>query len=1026
MEYPLTLVVAGPGYGKSVLLSQFHAILGDRALWYSCGPEDGEALCFLRGLSDLFSLEHFSLDDLIFSPSPGEGPMDLELRALNLMLDKFMSEKTGETVLLLDDCHLIPKESAGARFIEYFLTRLPPNLHIVYSSRTSPEFAFLARSRLHQQVLEITQRDLIFDAEEISALAEDWGVDIEDASILEGLSEGWILGVRMLLKSLKEGCSLDSFEGMAGTAFREYVEHEALAQLPPVHRDFLLHTSFLETLHSALCDYLFEIENSREILSEIAASWAFLTPLEEGLYRLHHLFALALKAELEEQPESYKRLLARAAEYFLKEGDGPNAIKYLVEAGSFEGACAHLEYLCEEWILKGGHEAFLNLWRMIPRDILKGYPPLLLKVAGGLRSINLYEPSLEAYTLAYEAFNARGDTEGKILSLSGLARIHLDTLEPFKADEYLEEALELCSEPTGQRARILCMMAENYINRGLPGQAAGFLQEAWKIEGSSPDTTQARLLIRSGELEKAKELLFRLEARDSLAERRVLEAHREAPLLLSFLFSLLGDSSAALRAVEKFLSSPRLAASPASRAVALMRRGHALQLAASYAQSSEVPGILSSAEEDYRSAMHWGETLSVERLKAEPLLGLSLLHSFSGRGDAGYSFAIRGKRISWESGDLWFSHLLGICIGISLFHSGDHLRGREAFRETLIGLERCADRFGQFICRLWLAALSHLIGDREEEERHLDRIRSAPPPEAALVLSGPTLLGPRCRDDLLRLSAALSTPKKDILPPAFAVAREKVASTSGLLKIQTLGPFRVWLRGVEVGPRQWKREKVRRLLQFFIVHRRSPVPRDVIIDSLWPDASPEAAYRDFRVALKALRDVLEPGRSRYSESPFLLREGSCYGLRTPENLWLDVEEFEGLIRKAQEAPNPVFLYLEALELYKGDFMQECLYEDWCARERERLQVLFLEAGSRAARHFLNQKDYQRCLFWCRQILQTDPGHEESYRIMMEAHLAQGQKSLAVRVFQSCRYALEEELGVEPSEETLALYMAAAG
>lgn len=1018
VEEPLTFVIAGAGYGKSSLLTQLHGALGARALWYTCGPEDGEPAQLLRGLIELFQFSDISLDDHLAKAAPHESPEDVESRVMALMLNRCMAMRE-ERVLLLDDCQQIPPHRAGHRFMEHLLGHLPANLHVIYSSRTAPDFSFLPRARLHQGVHELSVRDLAFTRDEIALLAEGLPGERRDVATLEALSEGWGLGLRMLVRSLEEGAQLQALHGAGGPAFREYLRAETLMGLEEAQRDLLLRTSFLDILHPSLCDYVLEREGSASLLDGLAHSWGFLSSTEGGVYRLHQLFSSCLEEELRKEREAYRRLLHRAAEYFLRGQEPLRALEHLAAGAFFEEVCSHLEYLCEEWLSRGGHEAFLKVWRQIPREVLRAYPSLLLKAAGGLRGVNLYEPAMEAYRLAYQAVKKSGERGGIAECLLGLARIHLDSLEPFKAAEYLTEALAACPAPTAQRARALRMLAENHINRGEPDTASAYLQEAMKIEGSTADTTQARLYIRSGALERAREMLMSLEAKDTLQDRRASEAHREAPLLLSLVYSMLGDGQEAERKAQGLLESPGI--SPATRAVAFMRRGHGRQLPAPHLSPRQAEELACAAEQDYRQALALGEELKVERLKAEPLMGLSLLTAFTERDNDAVALAVRGKKIAWESGDMWFSHLTGIAVGVAHVSIGDLARAREAFLESLPGLERCADRLGAFICRLWLAVVAHRQGDEKDAAVHLRHIREGAFPEGAMVLQSPTLLGPRHGEDLEFLRAA---PVQEAPPAEGSSAGSRTAKkTPGLLKIQAFGALRVWLQGVEVSPRQWKREKARRLLEFFIVHRRAPVARDVVLDALWPDATQQAAYRDFRVAMKALRDVIEPGRDRKSESPYLAKGDGCYGLVLSESLWLDVEEFEALVRQGHDASEPLARELEALELYRGDLLGDCLYEDWCAPERERLRALFVETASRAAGLLLEAGDLHKALFWCRQCLQAEPAYEEAYRVMMRAHHGQGQKSMVRKAFQACRSALESELGVEPSQETARLFAA---
>ena len=110
--------------------------------------------------------------------------------------------------------------------------------------------------------------------------------------------------------------------------------------------------------------------------------------------------------------------------------------------------------------------------------------------------------------------------------------------------------------------------------------------------------------------------------------------------------------------------------------------------------------------------------------------------------------------------------------------------------------------------------------------------------------------------------------------------------------LQTLGAFRVWRGDVEVEPREWQRGTARQLFQLLLTERGRWLQREEIIEKLWPQLGAGAAQRDFKVALNALKEAVEPARGADGVSAYVEREGSAYRLRMEADLWVDCEEFE--------------------------------------------------------------------------------------------------------------------------------------
>jgi len=114
-------------------------------------------------------------------------------------------------------------------------------------------------------------------------------------------------------------------------------------------------------------------------------------------------------------------------------------------------------------------------------------------------------------------------------------------------------------------------------------------------------------------------------------------------------------------------------------------------------------------------------------------------------------------------------------------------------------------------------------------------------------------------------------------------------------------------------------------------------------------------------------------------------------------------------------------YDAAEQLYQGDFLADDVYEDWPRAQRERLRTTYLELANQLSEYQLQQGAYAPASALCRKLLTFDNCFEEAHRRLMRIYLAQGQRHLAIRQYQTCVQALTEELDVPPSAETVALY-----
>ena len=195
------------------------------------------------------------------------------------------------------------------------------------------------------------------------------------------------------------------------------------------------------------------------------------------------------------------------------------------------------------------------------------------------------------------------------------------------------------------------------------------------------------------------------------------------------------------------------------------------------------------------------------------------------------------------------------------------------------------------------------------------------------------------------------------------------------------------------------------------------------MECLWPEEDPSALKGRLWVAIHSLRRALElPG-----QEDLVLTQGDTYTLNIRAPYRLDVEDFlQGMARgEAQEVQGHLAGalegYLEAAQLYQGDFLEEQPYSEWCLAEREYLREVYLSLLKRIARLYQEKGDYESAILYYRRALAQDKLREEVHRHLMLCLARAGRRDEALHQYQECAQVLASELGVSPLEETQKLY-----
>lgn len=220
------------------------------------------------------------------------------------------------------------------------------------------------------------------------------------------------------------------------------------------------------------------------------------------------------------------------------------------------------------------------------------------------------------------------------------------------------------------------------------------------------------------------------------------------------------------------------------------------------------------------------------------------------------------------------------------------------------------------------------------------------------------------------------------------------------------------------------------LLAYLVLQRNRLHPRDALLDLFWSDYGPDRARNCLNTALWRLRRALEPLGKDQSTYLITSHTGDI-GFNPEANCWLDVAVFENLADRVLKEPiesvtaGQVQELEKVLTLYTGDLL-EGVYEDWALIAREYQRLLYIRSLDYLMRYFHCKAAYHKGIEYGKAILILDPLREDVHRSLVQLYMESGQRSLAVRQYETCRKQLLDELGIQPMEETRALYSRLTG
>lgn len=1033
--YRLMILQAGAGFGKSTAITAL-ASGAEPLIWYQVSKEDTDPLVFLLHLCHAILLVFPDMRGLptsdLESWDSTRGPVptiDFTHQILNAM-----NEHIFETVfLVIDDVHLVLDSGVISHILDHLISLAPPGLHTIFATRDKVTIPNLTRWVASGDVLELDQSLLAFTSQEIYELFSNcygYEISIEEAEKLHEITEGWGVALQLIWQSLRSGLTSTITEALArqgvslGSLF-EVLAEQVMAQQPDDVQDFLRVSSTLREMNVQACDALWRRNDSAAMLAYLQRQELFVVAVGNGRLRYQYIFHKFLRQGV--AADKRRQWNQIAGEYYAKEGDLASALYHYLKAEDYLTAAELLEKYGDDLFAHGRLDTLSSYLLDLPAEVFHQHPMLLHYLGDLARLHSRFREALDWYHQAEVLWRERGQYGEVSRALRGQARVYLDTVNPVKAEELLQQALRISDriDDRQAKARLYDLLAENRLNSGKPDEANGLRQKALILRQETPADTNLnyRVLLRTGQLDTARrELEYQIknEQRDPV---EIPRSHRETLFLLSLVYSFMGESQKAFQTALLGTQRGIKLDSPFTTAVGHMRQGHALMLL-------EEEDRFAKAQKQFKLAVEISHNLDIPRLRVEACWGLCRVHGYQGDLSKALEMAQEGIAIAEQAGDEWIASMIRLTMGASLILSSRYESSDSWLFSAARGFQECSDSFGNVVANLWLCLGCYLQNEQDQLARLLPEVlQTCHVNNYDWLFTRSTLLGPpdpRILVPLMIYARDREWERSYIERVLHLIGLSQITSHPGYqLRVKTLGGFRVWRGFDEIPANGWRRDKTRQLFQLFITFRDSPLDREQIYEHLWPGADPEVSQRNFKVVLNTLYNVLEPGRIPGSESAYILREGNIYGLQPYADLWLDAAEFiSGLQHIDMQNNNPteeIHLLEEAIDLYQGEYLPDARYESWAASEREFIAVRFLQAADRLGELYLFQKQYSETIVVCQRILSQDNCWERAYRHMMRAYFHLGDRGQIARTFNRCTLTLRQELDVAPARETLALY-----
>lgn len=1068
LDFKVILLAAGAGYGKSTLAYDYLKHKNHDYAWYQIEPSDRDPSVFVTYLRAAL----MKVKPHVEFPAVDYKELENQRwnKALGPLIRAVEEHFVKDSFIVLDDYHEVDESESIREVLTFLIEHMTPKVHFMLLASKKPQLA-LTKLRARREILEIGESHLAFTPEETHLLFKgvlQCPIDKDESRELAEMTEGWITGLVLSYHILK-GKDKDERKGIIrkigapSPEISSYFYEIVYKGMREPLRRFTLQTSILSRLQPEFCNRFLNIKTAASILSELVETQLFTISLDETgkNYRYHRLFKSFLQSQLQKEIPASKliTLHRRAAELLYDQGDFEEAVEQLVSAGDYSRAADVLDRIAEK-LLQANRSTYLyRVLRSIPSETLAMHPILTFCLACLMESRGWCGKALDILNIAVDTAAEKGDLTTWIEAQRSIIKISVISGKPEIAANAIfnfVKALECGKIGEGVYFIFSDLLGLGSIYLGLESLANRFLQMALDyMENIKEESLKATMLtwcgyafLSMGEYRKAKNLLGK--AFQLLEEQGNVKSLPDTCCFLAFSLIALGEFQEAEQIALKGMD-------------AADKWGEATDVKPYFLQNLLAKSVSLFMLDKYEEAKlgilhacHLAEKTENTwlRINCELFGGIVFL----GIGDYDRALecfqktemlCIKGK----FKDDELLSKLFMVVLRLR------DIGEQEAVRESIIRETRALSMAlegrssGSLLSpmNILLAYIESFFGRYEEAEKALDVAIDIDMKSGGIAwwkslgkLVMPLLARKFERNEsmeflekIFKVMGKESLPwlllltksrQKEVAKKARDLAMEINIALSAPLGIKMLGAFEIRKGEEKISSKQWINKKALKIIKYLAAHREEgPVQRDVLMDLFWRDMEIEKATHNLNTALTALRRTLEP-YSPWGGSSYLLPEGSALRLNLGNGGYVDIELFRQFLQEAERAERSgdeeayLLKLMEAEEIYKGDFLVEDLYEDWCLPLREKFRREYINLLKKLAEEFQRRGDINKAIHYVDRLLEKDPCREEWYKWLMELYLDLGDKTSAKGTFDRCRKYLSENLDLEPSQETVDLYM----
>ena len=214
------------------------------------------------------------------------------------------------------------------------------------------------------------------------------------------------------------------------------------------------------------------------------------------------------------------------------------------------------------------------------------------------------------------------------------------------------------------------------------------------------------------------------------------------------------------------------------------------------------------------------------------------------------------------------------------------------------------------------------------------------------------------------------------------------------------------------------------LLEYLITYRFRCIPQDELIDLMYQEEKEGIPSGALKTLVHRARETLT-NLGFADGKDIILKCADGYRWNPSLPMELDTERFESLLREAslctENEEKRLRLRLNALEIYKGDFLPDAASDIWAMSTNTYFHFRYMSTVDEALEALVGRGGFEQIVELVQKAIIIDPYVESLYYNLIFALMNTNRMQAAREQYESMKRLFYAEFGIAPSKELQSLY-----